>query len=213
MLSLICTRSFGKNSLFYVGKMKESIFPAATHRPPPAPPPLAKSRKGKWRVLAFARLHLWFGGMGVCRSILYSVQDYNFGQHRWKICTLPPPPSKIEDEKMGRFGFCAASSLIWGDGSLLFHFILSKIVATSNSKLVTSKSQLAKYLDFEKSLSSDSVRSTCSKSTKYPVQTIIIDVLDKKRDVFLGNKKGHFLSPKISFFQSFSLSNFCFKYG
>ena len=30
---------------------------------------------------------------------------------------------------MARFGFCAASSLIWGDGGLLFHFILSEIVA------------------------------------------------------------------------------------
>ena len=29
---------------------------------------------------------------------------------------------------MARFAFCAASSLIWGDGGLLFHFILSKIV-------------------------------------------------------------------------------------
>ena len=32
---------------------------------------------------------------------------------------------------MARFGFCAASSLIQGDGDLLFHFILSKIVATA----------------------------------------------------------------------------------
>ena len=212
MLSLICTRSFGKNSLFYVGKMKESIFPTATHRPPPPPPPLAKSRKGKWRVLAFARLHLWFGGIGKADPV-YILSKITILDNIDEKFVPSPPPSKIEDEKMGRFGFCAASSLIWGDGSLLFHFILSKIVATSNSKLVTSKSQLAKYLDFEKSLSSDSVRLTCSKSTKYPVQTIIIDVLDKKRDVFLGNEKGHFLSPKISFFQSFSLSNFCFKYG
>ena len=30
--------------------------------------------------------------------------------------------------KMARFGFCVASSLIWGDGGLLFHIILSKIV-------------------------------------------------------------------------------------
>ena len=29
---------------------------------------------------------------------------------------------------MVRFGFRAASSLIWGDGGLLFHFTLSKIV-------------------------------------------------------------------------------------
>ena len=211
MLSLICTRSFGKNSLFYVGKMKESIFPAATHRPPP-PTPLAKSRKGKWRVLALRGFIFDLEGWASAVPF-YILSKITILDNIDEKFVPSPPPSKIEDEKMGRFGFCAASSLIWGDGSLLFHFILSKIVATSNSKLVTSKSQLAKYLDFEKSLSSDSVRSTCSKSTKYPVQTIIIDVLDKKRDVFLGNKKGHFLSPKISFFQSFSLSNFCFKYG
>lgn len=39
---------------------------------------------------------------------------------------LPLP--KIKDGKMACFGFCTASSLIWGDGGLLFHFILSKIV-------------------------------------------------------------------------------------
>ena len=41
---------------------------------------------------------------------------------------LYPPHPKTKDGKMARFGFCAASSLIWGDGDLLFHFILSKIV-------------------------------------------------------------------------------------
>ena len=40
---------------------------------------------------------------------------------------LPPPPHlQIKDRKMARFGFCAASSLIWGGG-----FILFKIVAPS----------------------------------------------------------------------------------
>ena len=45
------------------------------------------------------------------------------------------PPRDIKDGKMARFGFCAASSLNWGggggggDGGLLFHFILSEIVA------------------------------------------------------------------------------------
>ena len=37
----------------------------------------------------------------------------------------------FKDGKMARFGFCAASSLIWGGGGgggLLFHFILSEIV-------------------------------------------------------------------------------------
>ena len=56
--------------------------------------------------------------------------------------TLYSPPPLNQGLKIVRFGFCAASTLIWGDGGLLFHFILSKIVATSNSKLVTSKSQL-----------------------------------------------------------------------
>ena len=45
-----------------------------------------------------------------------------------------PPLPQIKDGKMARFGFCATSSLIWGeggggDGGLLFHFISSKIVA------------------------------------------------------------------------------------
>ena len=40
----------------------------------------------------------------------------------------PRFPPEIKDGKMARFGFCAASSLICGDGGLLFHFILSKIV-------------------------------------------------------------------------------------
>ena len=47
-----------------------------------------------------------------------------------KINGKPRPPSpQIKDGKMARFGFCATSSLIWGDGCLLFHFISSKIVA------------------------------------------------------------------------------------
>ena len=28
--------------------------------------------------------------------------------------SLPPPPPSIKDGKLARFGFCAASSLIWG---------------------------------------------------------------------------------------------------
>ena len=40
------------------------------------PPPPPKSRMEKWRVLAFARLHPWFGGeMGVCCSILFLLTD------------------------------------------------------------------------------------------------------------------------------------------
>lgn len=40
----------------------------------------------------------------------------------------PPPPisPQIKDGKIARFSFRAASSLIrWGDGGLLFHFILT----------------------------------------------------------------------------------------
>ena len=40
----------------------------------------------------------------------------------------PPPPisPQIKDGKMARLSFRAASSLIrWGDGGLLFHFILT----------------------------------------------------------------------------------------
>ena len=38
---------------------------------------------------------------------------------------------EITDGKMASFGFYADSSLIWGDGCLVFDFILSKIVGTS----------------------------------------------------------------------------------
>ena len=43
---------------------------------------------------------------------------------------LDPPPPKIKDRKMARF--CPSRGFILdlgGDGGLLFHFILSKIVA------------------------------------------------------------------------------------
>ena len=43
---------------------------------------------------------------------------------------LTPLPilSEIKVGKMACFGFCAASFFIWGEGGLLVHFILSKIV-------------------------------------------------------------------------------------
>ena len=44
----------------------------------------------------------------------------------------PTPPHQIKDGKWRVLALHAASSLIWGggfDGGLLFHFILSKIVA------------------------------------------------------------------------------------
>ena len=41
---------------------------------------------------------------------------------------VPHSPPESRNRKMVRFGFRAASSLIWGDGGLLVHFTLSKIV-------------------------------------------------------------------------------------
>ena len=41
---------------------------------------------------------------------------------------LPPPPSKSRMGKWRVLALRAASSLIWGDGGLLFHSILSKII-------------------------------------------------------------------------------------
>ena len=40
-----------------------------------------------------------------------------------------PPPSSNQGWMVSSFGFRYASPLIWGDGDLIFHFILSKIVA------------------------------------------------------------------------------------
>ena len=51
--------------------------------------------------------------------------SFNLRQTRLKIFSAPSPPPK--DKKMARFGFCAASSLGWGE-ALLFHSDLSKIV-------------------------------------------------------------------------------------
>ena len=45
---------------------------------------------------------------------IYCCCIYNLGQNRWEICNNPPP--QINDEKMARFGFYAASSSIWGGG-------------------------------------------------------------------------------------------------
>ena len=57
------------------------------------------------------------------QRFLFDDLNYNLGQNRWKIYT---PHLQIKDRKMARFGFCAASSLIWEGG-----FILFKIVAPS----------------------------------------------------------------------------------
>ena len=49
---------------------------------------------------------------------------------------LYPPSVPPPEGKMARFDFCAASSLIWGDEGLLFHFILSKIVVPDPHKKI-----------------------------------------------------------------------------
>ena len=63
------------------------------------------------------------GNRGVCKkgTTLGTILDKING----KLYAHPP---EIKDGKMVYFGFCAASLLIWGDGDLLFHFVLSKIV-------------------------------------------------------------------------------------
>ena len=47
---------------------------------------------------------------GTPRDHVFTV-SYNLGQNRCEICT--PPLPQIKDGKMERFGFCAASYLIW----------------------------------------------------------------------------------------------------
>lgn len=45
---------------------------------------------------------------------------------------------------MASFGFCVASSLIWGDGGFLFHFIPSKIEVQTFAILEISKARTPK---------------------------------------------------------------------
>ena len=55
-----------------------------------------------------------------------------------------PLPPKSRMGKWRVFALRAASSLIWGDGGLLFHFILSKIVGVFNSiKALTAQARYA----------------------------------------------------------------------
>ena len=49
--------------------------------------------------------------------------------HILKLRAPLPPPSSSQGWIVSSFGFCYASPLIWEDGDLIFHFILSKIVA------------------------------------------------------------------------------------
>ena len=54
------------------------------------------------------------------------LRSYNLGQNRWKICTPLPPNQGWEN---GAFWLSRGFILDFGgDGGLLFHFTLSKIV-------------------------------------------------------------------------------------
>ena len=59
------------------------------------------------------------------QRFLFDDLNYNLGQNRWKIYT---PHLQIKDRKMARFGFCAASSLIWGGGFILFMIVAPSAV-------------------------------------------------------------------------------------
>ena len=98
----------------------------------PSPLP-QKSKIRKMRVFALRTASsLILGGLGLVVPF-YSVQDCNLGQSKWKIQNRPPPhhPPKSKMGKWRVFALREALSLIGGrgDGCLLFHFILSKIVA------------------------------------------------------------------------------------
>ena len=74
-------------------------------------------------------------GQNKISNNIIQCRGYNLGQNKWEIYTSPPP--EIKDGKMGCYGFCVASSLIWGRWGggglglrLLFHVILSKTVVS-----------------------------------------------------------------------------------
>ena len=94
----------------------------------PRPPPPSKSRMGKWRVFALrvASSLIW-GGWGFAVPF-YFVQDCNLGQNKWKTWSPPPPPPNQGWENGANLPFAWLHPWFRGDGGLLFHFILSKIV-------------------------------------------------------------------------------------
>ena len=73
---------------------------------------------------------------------MIKVRDANSPENKtWrptildKINGKPVPPPPLLKSRMGKwrvFALRAALSLIWGDGGLLFHFILSKIVGNAS---------------------------------------------------------------------------------
>ena len=92
-------------------------------------PPHNKSKIGKWRVLVVTQLDLDFWGVRVFAVPFYYVHDCGLGQNKVKF--RPPPSPQIKNGKMVGFGLCTGSSLIAGGLGvcMLFHFIVSKIVA------------------------------------------------------------------------------------
>ena len=68
----------------------------------------------------------WGEGCSYFSLNFYSVQDCNLGQNGGKIKTTLSPISMME--KMARVRCRASTSLNWGEGASISHFILSKIV-------------------------------------------------------------------------------------
>ena len=68
------------------------------------------------------------------KQYMYTVHILTIQKLRaFKFSSRATILDKINESKRGKwcvFALRAVSSLIWGDGGLLFHFILSKIVAT-----------------------------------------------------------------------------------
>ena len=87
--------------------------------------------KNKWKVSVVFLAKIRY------QTILYSAEATILDKINGKFTPLPPPLISPQNQgwKMGSFGFCPASSLIWGGGGgLLFHFILSKTSFQENCK-------------------------------------------------------------------------------
>ena len=100
-------------------------------------PGIATQMCNKIKSVLFLLLQDEWGGGGLEEFSRIGQQNsaklalnYNLGQNKWKTQTLPSP--QIKDGKMARL--CPSRGFILDlgvgdDGGLLFHFILSKIVA------------------------------------------------------------------------------------
>ena len=108
--------------------------------PPPPPPP--KSRMGEWRVFAFraASSLIWWGWRFAVP--FYFVQDSILDKINGKPSSPLPPNQGWEN---GAFlPFARIILDLGGDGGLLFHFILSKIVGSTKEGKRTKKFHLVK---------------------------------------------------------------------